>query len=97
VLSARGRMVDYKIFSFLYRFVCVCQYDFYSCVLFYGLLVRGGIFGLRILNLWIYRFTGFQPARRIMMAVKLGIGNAAILSRPAILAFHNSHGYNLIL
>ena len=27
---ARGRVVAYKIFRFLHRFVCVCQYDFYS-------------------------------------------------------------------
>jgi hypothetical protein len=30
MLFARGRVVGYKIFRFLHRFVCVCQYDFYS-------------------------------------------------------------------
>jgi len=37
-------MVDHKIFSFLYRFVSVCQYDFYSFVCFYAFFVIGGIF-----------------------------------------------------
>ena len=30
MLFARGRVVGYKIFRFLHRFVWVCQYDFYS-------------------------------------------------------------------
>jgi len=37
-------MVGYKIFSFLYRFACVCQYDFYSFVCFCAIFVIGGIF-----------------------------------------------------
>jgi len=41
-------MVGYKIFSFLYRFAGVCQYDFYSFVCFYAIFVIGGIFGPHI-------------------------------------------------
>jgi hypothetical protein len=48
VPSARGRMVGFKIFSFLYRFAGVCQYDFYSFVCFYAIFVIGGIFGPHI-------------------------------------------------
>jgi hypothetical protein len=61
VLSARGCVVGYKIFSFLYRFVCVCQYDFYSCVCFYAISVIGGIFGPRI-PIWEFiDLKGFNP------------------------------------
>jgi hypothetical protein len=45
----------------------------------------------------IYRFTGFQPAGRIMKAAKHGISTAAFLSRSAVLAFVGVHGYNLAL
>ncbi len=41
-------MVGYKIFSFLYRFANVCQYDFYSFVCFYTIFVIGGIFKAHI-------------------------------------------------
>jgi hypothetical protein len=63
-------MLGYKIFSFLYRFVCVCQYDFYSYVCFYTILVIGGFIGLTSPILGIFRFTGFQPERRSMKAAK---------------------------
>ena len=36
-------MIGYKIFSFLYRFSGVCQYDFYSFVCFYVIFVTGSI------------------------------------------------------
>jgi hypothetical protein len=52
-------MVGFKIFSFLYRFVCVCQYDFYSYVGFYTVLAIGGFLGLAIPVLRIFRFPGF--------------------------------------
>jgi len=44
MLFARGCMVNHKIFSFLYRFVGVCQYDFYSFLCFDAFFVIGGIF-----------------------------------------------------
>ena len=96
MLSTINRMVDYKIFSFLYRFVCVCQYDFCSCVWIYAILVNHGILESRIP---IWQFFDFQIVYLTLRSMGAGQGtcNVKILSRPAVLAFVNGRGYNLSL
>ena len=90
-------MVDYKIFRVLHRFVCICQYDFYSNVCFYAILVIGGIFDP---HSPIWGFADSNGARltdRPMPAVKQGLRKDEVPEQPAILAFVNGHGYNLTL
>jgi len=48
LLFAKRLVVGYKIFSFLYRFACVCQYDFYSFLRFYKISGFGGILGFGV-------------------------------------------------
>ena len=96
MLSTRNRIIDYKIFSFLYRFVCACQYDFYSCVWIYAILVSGGILGTRIP---IRQFFNFQIIYFTPHHIAAGqdICKVEILSGAAVLAFVNGRGYNLTL
>jgi hypothetical protein len=85
-------MVGCKIFSFLYRFACVCQYDFYSFIRFSKISGIGAIFGSEI-----YRFSGLKTSDWVMKAAKQGIRPSRFLRRSCFLAFVNRHGYNLIL